>query len=205
MAWSLTGEINGEEAGGDVDCFVARHRMIWFSNSNGAIFSVANTQGKMRKCFFYKPMSHPKIMTEYNDEYPTCVETFSTLRVFSDQVDPERITKLLAIEPTESFRMGEARGAKGHRNKAHGWFYSTEGISDSRDTRRHIDLILDALNGRTDAVHLLQKEGCRFDICSYWDSIGHGGPSLLPHQMARLAELEIEIWWDVYFSSEDEK
>jgi hypothetical protein len=149
-------------------------------------------------------MSHTKTMTEYDDQYPTCVETFSTLRVYSDQVEPDRITSLLALEPTSSFKMGEARGASGRRNKVHGWFFSTKGISESRDTRRHIDLILSALDEKTGVVHLLQKEGCRFDICSYWVSIGQGGPSLWPCQMARLAELEIEVWWDVYFSNEDE-
>jgi hypothetical protein len=148
-------------------------------------------------------MSQFEAMAEYDDKYPTCVETYSTLRIYSDRVEPDRITSTLGFGPTKSFKMGDER-ASGRRNKVHGWFYSTEGVLESRDTRRHIDYVLNALNDKTAAVHLLQNEGCQFDICSYWLSIGQGGPSLWPYQMARLAELKIEVWWDVYFSNEDE-
>jgi hypothetical protein len=49
----LPGEVNGEEAGIRVDCFVAGHRMFVFLNSDGVILSVPSTQGKMREYFFY--------------------------------------------------------------------------------------------------------------------------------------------------------
>ena len=135
---------------------------------------------------------------QYNDKYPTCIETNSTLRIFSDDLDPEYITEQLGIEPTSSFRKGDVHGQGKLRRKANGWFYCTETLSRSRDTRRHLDLILAELDGKDVALKALQARGCEVDVTSYWVSIGHGGPWLMPHQSLRLGTLGISIWWDVY-------
>ena len=141
---------------------------------------------------------------EYGDAYPTCVETFSTLRIFSNELSPDDITKCLSVSPTRTFRKGESF-SKGHlTRKTNGWFYTTEMQSKSRDTRRHIDLILEALGDRDDAVHELLTKGCEIDIMSYYVSIGQGGPWLMPQQMLRLGRLGIEVWWDIYFAHEAE-
>jgi len=145
------------------------------------------------------PRPEPSI---YDDAYPTCAETYSTLRVFSDHVKLEAITDALGMTPTRSFRMGEAHG-DGRQRKMNGWFYSTEGLSTSRDTRRHLDLLLDALEGRTGVVDRLREDGCNIDIVSYWVSSGQGGPQLQPHQMVKLGALGIPVSWDIYFGSDD--
>jgi hypothetical protein len=62
---------------------------------------------------------------DYDDSYRTCAETFSTLRVFSDSLAPEEITKALQIEPTRSFRKGDSHSQGKLQRKANGWFYST--------------------------------------------------------------------------------
>ena len=69
---------------------------------------------------------------DYDDSYPTCVETYSTLRVFSDDLHPDEITKLLQIEPTESFRKGDSHALGKLQRKTNGWFYSTEKLSSSK-------------------------------------------------------------------------
>ena len=139
---------------------------------------------------------------EYDDAYPTCFETYSTLRVFSDAVSPEEITMALQIEPTRAFHKGDVHSQGKLRRKAHGWFFSTEGHSDSRDTRRHIDIILSALDGRQDSLKELRSKDCAIDITSYYVSTGQGGPCLWPHQMSKLGEFDIPVWWDVYFKRE---
>ena len=141
--------------------------------------------------------------TDYDDSYATCVDTHSTLRVFSDDLAPEEMTSLLQIEPTESFRKGDAHSQDKLRRRANGWFFSTQKICDSKDTRRHIDAILSKLEGKQDAVGNMRRQGCRFDITSYWVSTGQGGPWLMPQQMLTLGRLGIGVWWDVYFSGED--
>jgi hypothetical protein len=148
-------------------------------------------------------MSEPR-QFEYDDLYPTCVETYSTLCVFSDDIAPDETTRLLQIEPTRAFRKGDSHARGKLQRKANGWFYTTRKLSSSKDTRRHIDLILAALDGRVDAVRELSLKGCKINITSYWVSIGQGGPWLMPQQMLKLGALGISVWWDVYFRSEDE-
>jgi len=142
---------------------------------------------------------------DYDDSYSTCVETHSTLRVFSDHITPDEITKLLQIEPTSAFRKGDSYSHGKLKRKANGWFYSTEQLSSSKDTRRHIDLILATLDGKDDSVQKLHIEGCKIDLTTYWVSVGQGGPWLMPRQMLKLGTLGIEIWWDIYFADKDEK
>jgi hypothetical protein len=142
---------------------------------------------------------------EYDDSYPTCLETYSTLCIFSGDLAPEEITASLKLEPSETFRKGDLHSLRKLRRKTNGWFYSTEHLTDSRDFRRHLDIILDALEGRNDAVTDLQSKGCGMDITTYWVSkSGQGGPWLMPEQMLKLGSLGIEIWWDIYFRSEAE-
>jgi hypothetical protein len=104
-------------------------------------------------------------------------------------------------------RAGEPIQGRSRRAKPaqiNGWFLTSKFAVVSRDTRRHLDWLLDHLAGREDALKLLQSEGCRMDICCFWASAsGHGGPTLSPHQLKRLAALDLEIWFDVYLSSEE--
>jgi hypothetical protein len=140
---------------------------------------------------------------DYDDDYPTCEKTYSTLRIFSDKINPAEITKTLKINPTESFQKGEPY-YKGKLRENNCWFYSTETLTKSKDTRRHIDLILQALNRKEKAINALQQKRCKMDIVSFWLGCGAaGGPALWPYQMLKLGKLGIEIWWDVY--SGDEK
>lgn len=140
---------------------------------------------------------------DYDDSYPTCVETYSTLRVFSNDVAPDDMTRVLEIEPTMSFRKGNSYCNDRLRYKENGWFYSTQKLSNSKDTRRHIDMILSTLEGKDEAVARMQRQGCKLDITSYWVSTGQGGPWLMPQQMLKLGGLGIGVWWDIYFSGED--
>lgn len=142
---------------------------------------------------------------QYDDSYSTCVETYSALRIFSDNIPPEEITRLLQIQPTDRFQKGDSHSQGKLKRKANGWFYSTEKLSESKDTRRHMDLILRALDGREGAVKKLRLDGCEIDITTYWVSVGHGGPWLMPQQMLKLGTLGIGVWWDIYFQAEGRK
>jgi len=139
---------------------------------------------------------------EYDNDFPTCAETYSTLRIFADEISAAEITNALGIAPAKSFLKGEPHGT-GLFRKAHGWFYSTKKLTQSKVTRRHIDLILEILDGKGEAIKALRQRGCKLDIMSYWQSYGQGGPALWPHQMQKLGALEIEIWWDIYFAKKD--
>ena len=140
----------------------------------------------------------------YDDSYSTCVKTHSTLRIFSDALGPEEVTGLLQVQPTGSFRKGDDHGRGKLQRKTNGWLYCTEELSNSKDTRRHLDLILAVLDGKVEVVKALQARGCQMDVTSFWMSTGQGGPWLMPEQMRKLGALDISIWWAVYFADEDE-
>jgi len=142
---------------------------------------------------------------DYDDDYPTSVKTFSTLRIYSDQINPAEITRILKIKPTKSFQKGEVLSKARLFRKTNGWFFCTEKLVKSKDTRRHIDFILQAIGRKTKAIELLRQKGCRLDIFSYFVSIGQGGPMLSPYQMLKLGKLNIVVGWDIYFHDEDKK
>ena len=147
-------------------------------------------------------MSHMDKL-EYDDIYPTCVETYSTLRLFSDAVDPSEMTETLHIKPTDSFKKGDAHCRGQLHRKTNGWFYSTEKLIQSKDTRRHIDVILGILDGKDKAVEMLSLKGCEMDIVTYWVSRGQGGPEPWPHQMLKLGTMGISVGWDIYFKGDE--
>ena len=145
--------------------------------------------------------------TAYDDDYATCSRTYAELRIYHDDLDPERITGLLGIQPSQTQVKGRAYTKPSGREftpPIGGWFLSTEGLIASKDVRRHVDWILDRLTGKEETLRRLQAEGNSMDILCFWMSAdGHGGPTLSPGIMRRLGELELEIGFDIYGPYDD--
>lgn len=143
--------------------------------------------------------------TPYDDEYPTCVKTFVWLRVMSETLDPSSATAALGVQPTRTQFKGTVGidAALKRPAKYSGWFLDSSGHVVSRDTRRHFDWLLGQLRGKEAALAELRSQGHLVDICCRWDSVGHGGPTLDPEHLKQLGALGVEMWFDVYFASED--
>jgi Domain of unknown function (DUF4279) len=123
----------------------------------------------------------------------------------SDDLDLEEVTCLVKAAPTETQKKGDLQSAtKQSHYKETGWWISSEGIVSSKDSRDHIDFILSKVTDADDGFRVLHSRGYLVDLCIRWDSqFGHGGPTLSPHQMSRLALLNIEVWFDIYFHGDD--
>lgn len=138
----------------------------------------------------------------YDDEYATCAETYATLCIYPGDLDPDAISSRLGIQPSDHQRRGEivTRADRPTRVATiNGWFLSTRNQVDSRDSRRHIDWLLDRLTAKAEAIRSLQEQGCRTEMTCYWLSRdGHGGPTIPPSQMRRLAALDLELSFDIY-------
>ena len=139
----------------------------------------------------------------YNDEYPTCAKTYATLCIYPEEIDPPIVTHHLGIEPSNWQRKGKAIELDGRPLPRvailNSWSLTSKGQVDSRDSRRHIDWLLDQLDPKAEAIDTLQEMGCRMVISCFWASrSGHGGPMLPPTQMKRLGKLNIELWFDFY-------
>ena len=142
---------------------------------------------------------------KYNHKYHTCAQTYATLRIYPRDSHPDVVTKLLQIKPSSISAAGTGPAGSKYIN---GWFLSTKGKLKSRDSRRHIDWILDKIETASGVIDKMQKQGFPMDISCFWVSAsGHGGPIVSPEQMRRLVALNLEVWWDVYFvgpENEDE-
>lgn len=131
----------------------------------------------------------------YNDEYETCADTYATLRIYPELYSPAQVTELLGISGAKEVA-ASSTVKKSVRPAA--WFFSSKGVVTSKDSRRHIDWLLDHLKNKKEAVQELHQTSV-IDISCYWLSAsGHGGPTISPHQMQRLSELNIEVFWDIY-------
>lgn len=134
---------------------------------------------------------------DYRDDYSTCLETYATLRVCSRAHEVDLISNYLGLSPT---RHRESNGA----NRTTVWSMSSEGSVASRDSRRHIDWLLDRLEPAAEQLSKLRCEGAETEIICYWVSSGQGGPWLLPQQLTRLGALGLSIWWDIYFEDQSQ-
>jgi hypothetical protein len=137
----------------------------------------------------------------YDDKYPTCVETFAWFRVMGESLDPDTVTARLKVPPTRTQNRGALpqAGSK-YPYKYSGWFLESQGWVQSLDARRHLDWLLDRLQGCEEALVQLKAEGNLVDVCVRWDSVGHGGPALSPKQMNQLGALGVTLWFDIYFA-----
>ncbi len=141
---------------------------------------------------------------DYDDEYPSCERTDVVLRIYPGERDPGWITRTLGIEPSSVNRQGEQSiNSLGlvRTSQINSWFLSSAGQLASKDSRRHLDWLLDALTGSEVRIReLVMDATVRIDvICVWWSAAGHGGPVLSPAQMSRLADLGLQLGFDLYF------
>ena len=142
----------------------------------------------------------------YDDDWATCAETHAAFRLGGSDVNPDRVTEVLGIQPTYTYRLGDPVGRTGSRRSTSAWILSSEGQVGSKDLKRHVDWLLDKVEPRADALtRLRMEEGADADVFCLWVSkSGNGGPDLGPRQMARLAGLQLTIGLDLYSLHPDE-
>lgn len=126
---------------------------------------------------------------KFDDDYPSCLETYATLRVFSEKSTASEIATALGLSATESFSRGDFFGSKRQTRRHSGWLLSTQGLVKSRDGRRHLAWLLDRLRDKNERLELLRKSGADLDISCYYLSVGQGGPIMSSEQMFELGRL----------------
>jgi hypothetical protein len=148
--------------------------------------------------------------TPFDDEYDTCEFTYAELRVYPGKANPESVTHHLGIAPTSTMIKGKRKvNSLGRERIApmNGWFLSSEGQVSSKDVRRHLDWLLDKLELVSDRLKEIQEQPeVRMSIeCIWWSAHGHGGPTLWPEQMKKMAEMNLECGFDIYFFGDEER
>lgn len=140
--------------------------------------------------------------TPYADDYQTCEETTAALWIYPGALDPHCISELLAIEPTTCKVMGQLQGRA--VLPVSSWSISSEGIVLSKDLRRHLDWLLDTIEPkRSELLGLQENDGLVMRVqCRWWSAFGGGGPTLWPEQMSRLADLNLETFFEFAYYGE---
>jgi len=150
-----------------------------------------------------------EIGKDYNDNYPGCLRTYATLRIYPGEIHPQEVSARLQIVPSKFWVRDEtlavipgqypAQKTSPGAKAMHGWFLTTHSRLDSRDTRRHIDTLLEPLLPVATEVASLQRQGAAIDIICFWHaSPQQGGPALSPKQLRMLADLDIAIAWNIF-------
>jgi hypothetical protein len=131
-------------------------------------------------------------------DYPACSETYVTLRVYLGETDPDFVTETVGVAPSSTQRAGDRHGRTFIR--INGWFLTSQNALASTDSRKHLEWLLDRLEGRASALRELREHGATMDIACFWVSANaNGGPLLPAPLLRRLADLEIDVWFDIYF------
>jgi hypothetical protein len=136
----------------------------------------------------------------YNDDYPTCEETYATLRIYHDHLEPDEISNAPSLVPSDLQRKGDVLSSGRVVLPTGGWCFSSKGYVTSKDTRRHVAWVLDQLEPNKSNLLSLQDRGYEMDIFCFWVSAsGHGGPELDHELMQRLASFRLSVGFDLYF------
>jgi hypothetical protein len=146
----------------------------------------------------------------YDDNYETCERTLAVFQIYSDCLVPDKITELLAVEPTSGQEKGRRYTnsiGRQRTGKMNAWFLSSEGKTSSLDLRRHLDWLLDKLEPSATKIRELQRmHAVRMSInCIWWSAHATGGPTLWPEQMRRIADLNLECCFDISFYGDEEE
>lgn len=132
-------------------------------------------------------------------DYPTCQRCYVNLCIYTGDLEPNYVTKILNIEPSHVTKRGERASVySDSTNPINGWFLSLKGDVNSRDLRNHLDWLFEKIASSRSNIDRLREGGCRLSVWGYWMSrAGHGGPILSVSQSKKLAELEFEFCLDV--------
>ena len=147
--------------------------------------------------------------TPYDVEYGSCESTFAKLLIYSGNLDPGEVTSCLEVEPTEMYKAGDRWISGRGIEKVYPfnvWVLSSENHVVSKDVRHHLDWLIEKLIPKAENLKNLQNhDGVTMSIdCVWWSNQGHGGPTLWPEQMEKMAALNLECSFDIYFFGEED-
>ena len=149
-------------------------------------------------------MNRKSRITSVSSEYETCAECYVRLMIYPGDRHPDEIYSLMKVRPTQINIAGDkvtnSRGAT-RTVKESSWFLSSEGNVQSKDLRDHIDWLTRTIYPHRDSLKLVQQiDGAKITLkCVWFSLLGHSGPVLWPEQMRILADLDLEVSFDIYF------
>ncbi len=120
--------------------------------------------------------------------------TFVTFRVSGDTLDPDMVTKILDVAPTEAHRKGEAYGGKGFGRPVTArtgiWYFSTDRLSDSVALGDHLAFVRHFLaDDRRYQLHrFMQDRHLTATLTCFWHGQRGAAPPAVPDDVRTLLQ-----------------
>lgn len=135
-------------------------------------------------------------------ENGNCLIAHATFRVLGEDLDPDDVTRLLGVEPSQALRRDQLVPTQTsvRRQETGVWLLKSEGKVASTSLERHLLFLLDRVEPRLAALDgLLRTHQATADFFCFWlSATGHGGPIFSADVMQRVAATGAELGIDFY-------
>jgi hypothetical protein len=125
-----------------------------------------------------------------------------SFRIMGRVLDPDALSRILRIEPSEAHRKGDARPASAGRDYApfsEGLWCLNSELSEDRPLEEHLEALLTRIAVHKKDLAALKRKGCRQDIfIGSFANDANLGFTLSAETLSRLHELGIEVNFDLY-------
>ena len=140
---------------------------------------------------------------DWNVIDPTAEEVHATFRLSHETLVPQDISNALELDPSHSHRKGDRNLGKEGREytpyKIGVWTFSSKGKLASTDLNEHINWVLTKLDKKKEIIKEYQDNGFQSDVFCFWSAkCDNTCPGLSKESVKLLANLDLEIWIDVY-------
>jgi Domain of unknown function (DUF4279) len=132
--------------------------------------------------------------------------TYVFLRIEHDTTEPEVVTETLGVTPTSSAKRGQTLN-DGNREPYpwNVWVLSSAYTVASRKSQDHFQWLLVSIGSRGFELKKLREQGFRVNVYCYWmASRGYGGPDLPLDIIRGLADLGVDLYFDLGFLKDSE-
>lgn len=143
-------------------------------------------------------MAHVNALQENGN----CLIAHATFRVLGEDLDPDDVTRLLGIEPTQALHRGQLvpTSTSVRRQEMGVWLLKSEGKLASTSLERHLLFLLETIEPHAAALRDLRvAQRATADFFCFWlSATGHGGPIFSAELMQRVAATGAELGIDFY-------
>ena len=132
-------------------------------------------------------------------------ELSARLVIYGFECAPEEITRVLGINPDETWRKGDLRGERPVKPSGDSGWVIASSSSDRVRLEPHIVSVLEKVSS-VDRLRDLPPESKRYLSCEVTTLEGTSGPDITisPTILSRLAEIGAELSIDSYFLGSDD-
>lgn len=128
-----------------------------------------------------------------------------SFRVSGPHLDPDEVSRLLALEPHHQHRRGDARSSPRYAPYRTGlWTWQTS-LPETEPLEAHLSLFLDTFEPKAEALKQLQESGWEMDLfLGVFGRPVNFGFSLAPDHLYRIGKLHLEMSFDIYEGGDED-